>query len=112
MREFESLCRIKLVVLDESSSPWNLRDISLGECRSGSDNVEVDVDWGCVSVGCCRGDDFIGGEVCLCGFDLLWGNGRAAISGWGVGGLRHTIGELIVGDLPSLKGRSEDGGND
>ena len=29
--------------------------------------------------------------------------------GWG---LRHAIGELIIDDLPSLKGRSEDSGCD
>jgi len=74
--------------------------------------VEVDVDWGCFSVGCCRGDDFVGGEVGFCGFDLLWGNGRSAISGWGVEGLCYTIGELITEDVPSPKGRSEDGGCD
>ena len=110
MRGFESLCRIELVVLNESSSPWNLRDVSIGECRSGLENVEVGVDWGCFSVGCYRDDDFIGREVWFCGFDLLWSDGRSTISGWGVGGLSHSIGESIVDDLPSPKSRSEDGG--
>ena len=86
MRGFGSLCGVELVGLDEPSSPWNLRDVSTGERRSGLDNVEVDVYWGCLSVGCCRGDDFVGGEVGFCGFDLLWGDARSAISGWGGGG--------------------------
>ena len=76
----------------------------MSERRSRLDNVEVNVDWGCFSIGCCcKGDDFVGGEVCFCGFDLVWGDGRSAISEWG-GGLRRTTGELIIDDVPSLKG--------
>jgi len=47
--------------------------------------VEVDVDWGCFYIYLFWGDDFVGREVCLCGFDLLWGDGRSTISDRGMG---------------------------